>query len=247
MSISIEHAVFGATLVAALLGCKRGDSASTPAPSASAPMGAVEAGAASPPQAGEPSGIAGEFAGAATRDGVAFALASCFEGKKHCVQFPKGWKSDGSYEGMGYGSIAWGHNARRSACVAAELSGQSSWAAYVKKDAAHPGFAPEQSVVVGADGVVATYRARAFRPAAEKKYPTNLLFWFGCFGAGETGDAKKVAGDGTIHALTYTLSGGASLVLWGFLADDATADEKKELFATLRGIRKAPGKLAAQP
>ena len=185
--------------------------------------------------------------GPATSDGVKFGLASCFTETKHCIQFPLGWKTDGRAPAMGDGKIAWAFAPNRHACIAVDRGG-SDWQELIRRDEAEQkGFSSPVPVKLGVDAIPSTLRATRFDMANARAYPFNILMWFGCFGveaATSASAADMPAGPATLLVLKIEVKPGLTFNAYAFVSDSATDDEKRDLLATLRGIRSAPGKLA---
>lgn len=238
------------------LGCKAQPAAVTDAaPAASsasstAPARSAPPAAAGPFSAADAAPWAEKLQGPATGDGVKFGIASCFKETKHCLQVPLGWKTDGRPEATGDGRIMWGQTSNRHVCVAVDRGG-SMWAELIRRDEAErKGLSEAVSVKLGADALETTVQATHFEMADARPYPFNIMMWFACFGpeGGPVATAAQMpAGPGTLLVLKVAVKAGLTFNTWAFVSDSATPEEKRDLLATLRGIRKHPGKLATHP
>jgi hypothetical protein len=190
------------------------------------------------------------LSGSATRDNVRFGLATCFTETKHCVQFPLGWRNDGRPKAMGDGKIAWGYPSNRHVCMSVDRGG-SDWAELIRRDEAEQkGFSAPLKFKMGPDELPATLRVKRLDMATTRPYPFNILMWFGCFGVDPVAAGNPTgmpSGSATLFVIKLDIKSGLTFNAYGFLSDEATEDEKRDLFGTLRGIRSLPGKLATHP
>lgn len=185
--------------------------------------------------------------GPATGDGVKFGLASCFTETRHCIQFPLGWRTDGRAQAMGDGKIAWAFAPNRHVCLAVDRGG-SVWAELIRRDEAEQkGLSEPVPVKVGIDEIPATLRAARFDMANARPYPFHILMWFGCYGADPEAAGNPVGmpvGPATLLVLKLDIKQGLTFNTYAFVSDSATDEEKRDVLATIRGIRTMPGKLA---
>jgi hypothetical protein len=222
---------------------------SAPSATATAPPGSLPT-ATGPFSPTETAPWADKLQGPATGDGVKFGIASCFTETKHCVQVPLGWRTDGRAEAMGDGKIMWAQSSNRHVCMAIDRGG-SMWAELIRRDEAErKGLSAPVNVKLGPDALDSTLQATHFEMAAARPYPFNIMMWFACFGP-EQGAAATVAQmppePGTLLVMKIAVKAGLTFNTWAFVSDGATPEEKRDLLATLRGIRKLPGKLATHP
>ncbi len=240
-------------------GCKTQPSSSRPAGSASASISQPSSAAPSQTPPPGPSASANDsvaqawvpwLEGLATRDGTRFGFATCFPDTKHCVQFPMSWKTDGRTEAMGEGKIAWGYPANRHSCLAVDRGG-SQWEELIRRDESEQkGFSTPISLKVGTDEIPSKLRVKRLDMATVRPYPFNILMWFGCFGVDPVAAASPKGmptGMANLLVLKLELKQGLTFNAYAFLSDSATEDEKKDLLATIRGIRAWPGKIATHP
>lgn len=188
--------------------------------------------------------------GLATSDGAKFGVAGCFTETKHCIQFPLGWKTDGRAQAMGDGRIAWAHAPNRHVCLAVDRGG-SDWAELIRRDEAEQkGFSEPEPVKVGVDEIPGTIRAARFDMAHARPYPFHVLMWFACYGVDPEAAGNPAGmppGPATLLVLRLDIKQGLTFNTYAFVSDAATDDEKRDLLATLRGIRTMPGKLGTHP
>ncbi len=245
-------------LACAWAGCKSTPATGGDASAAGSASGAVSVVAAKPtaPSAvarfapSPPESWVPKLEGAATGDGVKFGLASCFTETKHCVQVPLGWRTNGQAQAMGGGRIAWAHPANRHVCVAVDRGG-SDWAELIRRDEAEQkGYSSPVAVKLGIDEIPATLRSTRFDMADARPYPFHILMWFGCFGVDPEAAANPTgmpAGPATLLWMKVEVKEGLTFNTYAFVSDAASEEEKRDLLATLRGIRALPGRLATHP
>lgn len=223
--------------------------ASTPPPASAAPGPSASAVADRSKEA-QPETYVPMLQGLATRDGTKFGMASCFTDPKNCIVFPLGWRTDGRPTAMGDGKIAWAYPSNRHVCMAVDRGG-SDWAELIRRDEAEQKtLSAPVSFKAGPDEIPATLRVKRLDMATARPYPFDILMWFGCYGVDPVAAANPTGmppGKGTMLVLKLEIKAGLTFNAYAFLSDAATEEEKRDLFATLRGIRAMPGKLATHP
>ena len=247
----------GLVAVASFAGCKSNASsppgsssttASSPTPPSAAPS-AIE-NALPVTKEGNPDTWVPMLQGLATRDGTKFGMATCFTDPKNCIQFPLGWRLDARAQSMADGRIAWAYPSNRHVCMAVDRGG-TDWAELIRRDEAEQkGFSATVELKVGPDEIPAKLKIKRIDMATTRPYPFNILMWFGCFGIDPVAAANPTGmppGMATMLVLKLDIKAGLTFNAYGFVSDAATEDEKRDLMATLRGIRAMPGKLATHP
>jgi hypothetical protein len=250
---ALGHGAFITLMLCCALSCRSRSTVpldAVEAASASASAQPAPPAASAPAPAVDPAPWLQGLQGPAMAEGTRFGLASCFSETKHCIQFPMGWKTDGRAQAMGDGRIAWAHRPNRHACVAIDRGG-SDWAELISRDeAGQKGFSEPAAVLLGTDGIASSLRVARLEMGQTRPYPYNILLWFACFGveAGTTATvAEMPAGPASLLVLKAELKPGLTFNVYGFLSDAASDEEKRDLLATIRGIRSAPGRLATHP